>query len=79
MAARSHKLKLSASAKEALESAAVFGRSRLAQQHEQIDRLTRERSEAIITLPRLATPSLDADDLVVLADALAAATPIGLD
>ena len=76
MAARSHKLKLTASAKDALESAAAFGRSRLAQQREQIERLARERSEPIITLPRLATPSLDADDLVVLADALAIATPI---
>ena len=76
MAARSHKLKLTASAKDALESAAAFGRSRLAQQREQIERLARERSEPIITLPRLATPRLDADDLVVLADALAIATPI---
>jgi arsenite-transporting ATPase len=79
MAARSHKLKLTTSAKDALESAAAFGRSRLAQQREQIDRLATERSEPIITLPRLATPRLDADDLVVLAEALAIATPIEVD
>jgi arsenite-transporting ATPase len=79
MAARSHKLKLTASAKDALESAAAFGRSRLAQQRDQIERLARERSELIITLPRLATPRLDADDLAVLADALAIATPMEVD
>lgn len=77
MAARSHKIKLSASAKVALESAAGFGRSRLAQQREQIDRLDAARDEPIITLPRLATPRLDAADLEHLADALAEAVPIG--
>ena len=77
MAARSHKLKLSASAKASLESAAAFGRSRLAQQREQIDRLAAVRDEPIITLPRLATPRLDAADLEHLADALAEAVPIG--
>ncbi|WP_148288687.1 ArsA family ATPase [Ilumatobacter nonamiensis] len=70
MAARSHKLKLSDSAKSALESAADFGRSRLAQQREQIERLTEARDEPIITLPRLATPRLSPDDLAILADAL---------
>ncbi len=70
MAARSHKLKLTDSAKAALESAASFGRSRLAQQREQIARLESQRSEPVITLPRLATPRLDSDDLVTLADAL---------
>ena len=79
MAARSHKLKLTTSAKDALESAAVFGRSRLTQQREQIARLAGERPEPIITLPRLATPRLDADDLIILADALATATPIEVD
>jgi arsenite-transporting ATPase len=77
MAARSHKLKLSASAKASLESAAAFGRSRMAQQHEQIDRLAAARDEPIITLPRLATPRLDAADLEHLADALVEAVPIG--
>jgi arsenite-transporting ATPase len=70
MAARSHKLKLSDSAKSALESAASFGRSRLAQQREQIGRLSDARDEPIITLPRLATPRLSSDDLETLADAL---------
>jgi anion-transporting ArsA/GET3 family ATPase len=70
MAARTHKLKLSDSAKTALESAAVFGRSRLAQQREQISRLAAARSEAILILPRLATPRLNADHLATLADAL---------
>ena len=76
MAARSHKLKLTESVKDALESAAAFGRSRLAQQREQIERLAAERSEPIITLPRLATPRIGAVDLAVLAEALATATPI---
>ena len=77
MAARSHKIKLSASAKSSLESSAAFGRSRLAQQREQIERLATARAEPIITLPRLATPRLDAADLELLADALASAVPIG--
>ena len=77
MAARSHKIKLSASAKSSLESSAAFGRSRLAQQREQIERLDTARTEPIITLPRLATPRLDAADLELLADALASAVPIG--
>ena len=77
MAARSHKFKLSTAAKASLESAAGFGRSRLAQQREQIARLDAARAEPIITLPRLATPRLDADDLEVLSDALAEAVPIG--
>ena len=70
MAARSHKLKLTDSAKSALESAAAFGRSRLAQQREQIDRLATARNEPILTLPRLPTPRLSPVDLGVLADAL---------
>ena len=77
MAARSHKIKLSAAAKSSLESAAAFGRSRLAQQREQIERLATARAEPIFTLPRLATPRLDAADLELLADALASAVPIG--
>jgi anion-transporting ArsA/GET3 family ATPase len=72
MAARSHKLKLSAEAKVALESAASFGRSRLEQQREQLRRLEAARPESVIALPRLATPRLDSSDLVVLADALIA-------
>ena len=79
MAARSHKIKLSASAKESLESAASFGRNRLAQQREQIGRLAAARPEPIITLPRLATPRLDAADLELLADALTAAAQIATD
>lgn len=70
MAARSHKVKLTDSAKSALESAAEFGRSRLAQQREQVDRLSTSRDEAVITLPRLATPRLGPPDLIKLADAL---------
>ncbi len=77
MAARSHKVKLSTAAKDALESAASFGRSRLTQQREQIHRLAAARSEPIITLPRLATPRIGPADLDVLADALAGAVPIG--
>ena len=70
MAARSHKLSLSADAKRALESAAKFGRGRLEQQDEQLTRLAAARDEPVITLPRLATPRLGPDDLVTLADAL---------
>jgi arsenite/tail-anchored protein-transporting ATPase len=70
MAARSHKLKLTDSAKAALESAAAFGRSRLTQQREQLSRLAAARQEPVLTLPRLATPRLDADGLARLADAL---------
>ncbi len=73
MAARSHQLKLSAGAKTALESAASFGRSRLEQQREQIERLADHRDEEIITLPRLATPRLGPRELDALADALAEA------
>lgn len=72
MAARSHKVKLSETAKASLESAAAFGRSRLAQQREQLERLTSARSEPVLTLPRLATPRLDSQDLERLADALVA-------
>lgn len=70
MAARSHKVKLSDSAKSALESAASFGRSRLTQQREQIERLIEAREEPLITLPRLATPRLEPIHLAELADAL---------
>ena len=70
MAARSHKLKLSDGAKAALASAADFGRHRLQQQSEQIERLEAARSEPIIVLPRLVTPSLGPDDIERLADAL---------
>lgn len=70
MAARSHSLKLSDSAKDALESAAAFGRSRLTQQREQIDRLAVERGEPILKLPRLATPRLTSEQLGSLAEAL---------
>jgi arsenite-transporting ATPase len=70
MAARSHKIKLTDTAKAALESAASFGRSRLAQQREQIERLEAARDEPVLTLPRLATPRLTAEHLDSLADAL---------
>jgi arsenite-transporting ATPase len=70
MAARSHKIKLTDTAKAALESAAAFGRSRLAQQREQIARLEAARDEPVLTLPRLATPRLTAEHLELLADAL---------
>lgn len=70
MAARSHKIKLTDSAKAALASAVTFGRSRLEQQREQLERLTSERPEPIITLPRLATPRIGRSHLETLADAL---------
>ncbi|WP_420450804.1 ArsA family ATPase [Ilumatobacter sp.] len=70
MAARSHKLKLTDSAKDALESAASFGRSRTVRQREQIERLGAARREPIITLPRLITPRIGPDHLDRLAEVL---------
>lgn len=70
MAARSHKIKLSDDAKAALASASDFGRSRLEQQREQLDRLAAERDEEIIALPRLATPRIGRDEVETLAAAL---------
>ena len=73
MAARSHRHRLSDDAKAALASASSFGKSRLRQQREQLERLAELRTETIVTLPRLATPELDADDVGLLADLLAEA------
>lgn len=70
MAARSHKIKLTDSAKSALASAVPFGRSRLEQQREQLERLRSARPEPVITLPRLATPRIGRTHLDTLADAL---------
>ena len=52
-------------------------RAEVLRQREQIERLATARAEPIITLPRLATPRLDAADLELLAAALASAVPIG--
>jgi anion-transporting ArsA/GET3 family ATPase len=71
MAARSHKLKLSADAKRVLESASSFGRARLDRQHQQLDRLRSSVEQPIVVLPRLTTARLGPDDLPVLAEALA--------
>lgn len=73
MAARSHKIKLTGSAKSALASAVSFGRSRLVQQREQLERLRSARPEPVITLPRIATPRIGRSHLEVLADALVGA------
>jgi anion-transporting ArsA/GET3 family ATPase len=70
MAARSQKVKLSDAAKEALASAAEFGRSRLEGQRHQIGRLGEVVGRPMVTLPRLATPRLTLHDLGELADAL---------
>ncbi len=70
MAARSHKTTLTSGAKEALESAAGFGRSRLARQERQLARLHEEIDVVTIELPRLTTPRIGPDDLAVLADEL---------
>ncbi len=72
MAARSQKVKLSATAKEALASSSDFGRERLDRQHHQIERLGRALLEPMIALPRLPTPRLTLHHLGVLADALLA-------
>ena len=71
MAARSHKVTLTASAKQALASSAEFGRERLERQRHQIDRLGTELGLPMALLPRLATPRLTIHDLGILADALA--------
>ncbi len=72
MSARSHRHRLSDRARDELAHAAAFGRSRLLQQREQLARLADLRPEPIVTLPRLPTPDLGPDDVLVLADALGA-------
>ncbi len=75
MAARSHQTKLTTAAKDALESAAGFGRIRLAQQDQQLTRLRDSLDLPIIKLPRLATTELGPDELPILAAALAGEAP----
>lgn len=70
MAARSHKITLSASAKSALASSTDFGRERLERQRQQVARLADGIGVPIVTLPRLATPRLTLHQLGELADAL---------
>ena len=70
MAARSHKVTLSASAKAALASSTDFGRERLERQRHQIDRLATGIGVPLVCLPRLATPRLTLHHLGELADAL---------
>jgi anion-transporting ArsA/GET3 family ATPase len=70
MAARSHKITLSASAKSALASSTDFGRARLERQRSQIERLSAGIGVPLVTLPRLATPRLTLHHLGELADAL---------
>jgi len=70
MAARSHKITLSASAKSALASATDFGRERLDRQRHQIQRLAEGIGVPLVALPRLATPRLTLHHLGELADAL---------
>jgi arsenite/tail-anchored protein-transporting ATPase len=74
MAARSHKITLSASAKSALASSADFGRERLQRQRHQIARLADGIGVPLVTLPRLATPRLTLHHLGELADALVGPT-----
>ncbi len=75
MAARSHKTKLTAAAKDALESAAGFGRIRLVQQEQQLTRLRAALDLPIIQLPRLTTTQLGPDELPILAAALVGGAP----
>jgi anion-transporting ArsA/GET3 family ATPase len=70
MAARSHKVTLSASAKAALASSTDFGRERLERQRQQIERLATGIGVPLVCLPRLATPRLTLHHLGELADAL---------
>jgi arsenite/tail-anchored protein-transporting ATPase len=71
MAARSHKVTLSDSAKAALASSSVFGQQRLERQRHEIARLGSTLGLPMVTLPRLPTPRLTLHHLGVLADALA--------
>jgi arsenite-transporting ATPase len=75
MAARSHKIKLTTTAKEALESAAGFGRVRLDRQAQQLDRLRNALDLPVIQLPRLTKTELGPADLSGLAAALAESQP----
>lgn len=70
MAARSHKMKLSDDAKRVLATASDFGRRRIDQQREQLERLSAARNEGVIVLPRLATPRLGPDEVDEIAAAL---------
>jgi arsenite-transporting ATPase len=70
MAARSQKVKLTASAKSALASSTDFGRDRLERQRQQIERLAIGIGVPLVALPRLATPRLTLHQLGELADAL---------
>lgn len=70
MAARSHKVKLSAATKAALASSAEFGWARLERQRHQLARLAAEIGEPMALLPRLPTPRLTLHQLGDLADAL---------
>lgn len=72
MAARSHRVRLSPDAKRVLESAAGFGRARLARQREQLARLGAAVDQPVLVLPRLPTARLGPADLGELADALGA-------
>ena len=79
MAARSHKIKLSASA-QVLARVCCGVRPGPPGPTAPADRATRDllRTEPIITLPRLATPRLDCRrSRCFIADALASAVPIG--
>lgn len=78
MAARSHRMTLSADAKRVLESAAAFGRVRLDRQRQQLDRLRSEVEQPVLVLPRLPTARLGPTDLPRLADALAAEMSDGM-
>jgi arsenite/tail-anchored protein-transporting ATPase len=71
-AAKSQKVKLSAADRDALDAAAVFGRARLAGQHEQLARLDELLPLPRLHLPRLPTARLQPADLVTLAAALGA-------
>lgn len=72
-AAKNHGVTLRADAMSALAASVAFGRARLVQQREQIERLDAALAQPRIVLPRLTTPRLGPDHLVELADALAAA------
>jgi arsenite/tail-anchored protein-transporting ATPase len=72
-AAKNQGVKLPTAVASALAESVAFGRARLEQQREQIERVAASVSSPYLTLPRLTTSKLDTADLETLADALESA------
>ncbi|CAN5411765.1 ArsA-related P-loop ATPase [soil metagenome] len=72
-AAKNQGVKLPTAVASALAESVAFGRARLEQQREQIERVAASVTSPHLTLPRLTTSRLDSADLETLADALESA------